>query len=78
VALPPPPPLALGCDSGPVTCSGECPALPPLTADADGSAGFDSVLALGAQDRLAMEACAAKLRACQVCLERGRREGRIL
>lgn len=76
VPLPPAEPFDLGCDSAPAaTCSGECPALPPLAADADGGASFDAILGLGVQDALVLSTCAAKLRACQLCIERGRKAG---
>lgn len=64
------PPIDLGCDTGAATCSGSCPDLPAWT-----SGDFDDLLALGAQDRLTLEACQAKLRACQACLDRGKAAG---
>lgn len=72
-----PPALDLSCDKGETTCSGDCPELPLWTADQDGKGDFDALLGLGGQDRLVLEVCKAKLRACQACLNRGREAGVI-
>ncbi len=66
-------PFDLQCDAGPNPCAGDCPALPEWTADGD----FDALLSLAPQDRLVRDACVAKLRACQACLDRGREAGVI-
>jgi hypothetical protein len=77
VVPPKPEPLDLQCDLGESPCSGDCPTLPAWTAEADGGGDFDALLTLGPQDRLTLEACQAKLRACQACLDRGRAAGVI-
>jgi len=66
------PALDLRCDEGLATCSGSCEALPAWD-----SSDFDDLLGLGAADRLVLEACQTKLKACQACLARGRDAGVI-
>lgn len=80
VAVTPPKaePLDLACDADQAAqCSGDCPTLPAWTTDVDGTGSFDSLLGLGPRDRLALAACQAKLRACQACINRGRKAGVI-
>ena len=66
------PALDLGCDNGLVQCSGDCDPLPVWS-----SHDFDDLLTLGASDRLVLEGCRSKLKACQACLNRGREAGVI-
>lgn len=49
--------------------------LPALLVESDGTASPDAALALGPKDRMVLEACGAKLRACQACIDRGRKAG---
>lgn len=70
-------PYDLKCDAAEITCSGDCPMLPAWVPDADGTGNFDSLLQLGPQDRTVTAVCAAKLRACQACIQRGRDQGVI-
>lgn len=73
VPLPPAEPFDLGCDSATAaTCSGECGDLAPWT---DGD--FDTLLALAPQDALVLSQCKLKLRACQLCIDRGRKAGAV-
>lgn len=67
-----PPALDLACDSGAIQCSGDCQDLPLWSADQDGKGDFDALIGLGGSDRLVLETCKAKLKACQLCLNRGR------
>lgn len=76
VTLPPAEPQDLLCDSGEATCSGNCGDLAPWVSDGSGG-DWDQLLALAPQDKLTLEGCKAKLRACQACLDRGRKAGLI-
>jgi hypothetical protein len=71
-------PLDLRCDADQAAmCSGDCAELPIWQPEADGTGNFDSLLQLGPQDRVVTADCHAKLRACQACIERGRKAGVI-
>lgn len=58
-------------------CSGDCPDLPEWTPEADGTGNFDALLLGASADALARAQCRAKLRACQSCIDRGRKAGVI-
>lgn len=77
VTPPKPEPHDLQCDIGETTCSGECPVLPEWKLTLDGMGDFDDLGGLAALDKIAMDTCKAKLKACQLCIDRGKKAGVI-
>ena len=71
-------PFDLKCDADQAAmCSGDCPELPAWQPEADGTGDFDALLFNAPADGLVRAQCRAKLRACQTCIERGRKAGVI-